>query len=244
MKILALDISKTSTGAIVTDIDFTTGRISNIEVHTISPKKKIYTDKSQAINLDFYGCNQIIEGITQLCKDKKIDFCIFEFPITGTYKTEVAFYMCQMALTTLFNLGIDTLGIVPIRLKSYIKDFYNRATGEEFKVKKKNVDKKEIELIYNTLQIQGKLDHFPIHKIKNDDERDAFFLTQFLYENMNKEYLSNNKTGYSIKDMLYKPIIDTTYNSGKKAFCKGGDFFTFKDKKFYPFKYFKVINLV
>lgn len=243
-RFISLDLSKANTGfsECLVNETFTS---FDFKSKSFFPEYKTYYGNSNAIDNYYLEVNEIMnqlkESLISFKEEKK--FAIIENPVFTSFSSELAYYLMQKTLELLCSLEIEAISIVPNTLKKYVGYLYRSKFFKEFPKKKRVYDKLEIGEMYKQLKnINAFAKYNIIEEPTNDDERDSFFLLIYLIENFNKEYLrlfdSCNVKDY--ESLKYIPINKDSFNSIyiDKAF------FTLEDKKFYPFKYLKMINFI
>ncbi len=245
-KFLSFDLSKSNTGVCVCYLDNEFQSIK-IETKSLIVDTLPYFSISHATDCQFISIRELCKKIeNEIKKDDLIKFIILEFPIFHSFTTELSYYYFQSVLELAFKYGIDCIGVVPNTLKKYINHLYKFHFKKEIPKKGKVLDKSEIKYIFENLKEIGYFTKYlNLKDPKNNDEMDAFFLMDYILNSFNKEYLSLMDQEFlnpkDYESLGYVPLVENEYNIKNHL---NNDFFTLKDRKFYPLKYFKKINFI
>lgn len=244
-RILALDLSKANTGLSVAYLD---EEFSNIKLQTFSiyPDARAKYATAKARDCQFIEINQIKNKVEEhLKKDlsKLKTFVVIENPIYHSFSTELTYYLFQSILEIAYNNSVDVIGIVPMTLKKFIGFQYRDQFNENPPKKGHALDKKEIKHVFNQLKKTKYFDKYKEYDDpKNDDEMDSFFLVDFAINCFNDQYFkiwnSTEITLDQYKKLTYSPKKESSFT----ILYSKEEFFTLKDRKFYPLRLFKELN--
>lgn len=245
-KLLSFDLSKSNTGMCICylDNDF---KIIDIFTKSLNSEITPYYGNSIARDCHFFEIGNLCDQIKkELNKEDFITFLTVEYPIFHSFTTELSYYYFQSVLKVAFDCNIDVIGVVPMSLKKFIGELYTISFSKKLIKKGRVLDKSEIKFVFDSLKSINYFEKLNIKCIpKNNDEMDSFFLMLYILSSFNKNYLDLlDKDFLNPRDyetLEYLPIEENKYNLENHI---DSDFFTLKDRKFYPLKYIKKCNFI
>lgn len=189
MRVIGLDISKSSTGVSIVSID--NKNLKLVDIFSIKPKKSNSFNK-----LHFYPKNLLIEELRKVFRKQECKFSVaFEFPIFSHYTSELQYYLTQEVLDLCYKEGVDIVGYSPAFLKKFVKLFVLDRKKYPPHLEKKHMRDIYVRYLY---PLNRKVIPCP-DLIKDDDSMDAFYLS-ILGSVLQSSFLEQ------VKDAIFNPI--------------------------------------